>query len=159
MYIWLHPDVTGADHTLHIQFKTEFSFYSHCSFIDAPCPSSSPEVCPSSCPLHQWCHPAVSSSDALFSFCPQSFPASETFLMSQLFASGDQNTGASASAAFLSMIIQGWFPLRLTGLTSSLSKGLSGVFSTTTIQRHQLFGALPSLKSSSQNHTWPLEKP
>ena len=99
------------------------------------------------------------SPDVLFSFCLQSFPASETFLMSQLFASDDQNTGASASATVLSMIIQGWFPLGLTGLTSSLSKGLSGVFSTTKIQRHQFFGALPFLKSSSHNHTWPLEIP
>ena len=78
-----------------------------------PCPSPSPKICPSSCPLHWWCHPATSSSDALFSYCPQSFPASGTLSMNRLFTSDDQNTGASASV--LPMSIQGWFPLRLTG--------------------------------------------
>ena len=76
-----------------------------------PCPSPSPRVCPSSCSLHQWCRPAISSSDALFSFCPQSFPASGTFPISRLLTSGDQNTGASSSAPILpmSMGIQVWF--------------------------------------------------
>ena len=99
-----------------------------------PCPSSSLGVCPSSCSLHLWCHPAISSSDALFSFCPQSFPASGTLPMSQLFTSDDQNAGVSTSASFLPMNIQDWFPLGLTGLISLLSKGLSGVFSSTTVQ-------------------------
>ena len=76
----------------------------------SPCPSPSPEGCQSSCPLHWWCHPAISSSDALFSFCPQSFPALGTFPMNPLFASDDQNTGASALASVLPMNIQGWFP-------------------------------------------------
>ena len=98
-----------------------------------PCPSPSPEVCPSSCPLHWWCHPAISSSDAVFSFCPQSFPASGTFPMSQLFASGDQNTGVSTSISVLPMSIPDWFPIRPTGLISLVSKGLSGVFSNTTV--------------------------
>ena len=120
-----------------------------------PCPSPSPEICPSSCPLHQWCHPSISSSDALFSFCPQSFPASGTFPMSWLL-SDDQNTGASASSV-LPMNIHGWFPLRLTGLISLLSKALS-VFSFTTVQRHQFFGILP-LQSSSHNCMWPLGRP
>ena len=93
------------------------------------CPSPSPKVCPGLFPLHQWCHPAISSSDALFFFCPQSFPASGTFLMSQLFASDDQNIGVSTSASVLPMSIQGWFPLRLTDLISLLSNGLSRVFS------------------------------
>ena len=124
-----------------------------------PCPSLSPGVCPSSCSLHWWCHPAISSSDTLFSFCPQSFPASGNFPMSQLFAQDDQNTGASASASVLPIKIQGWFPLRLTGLISLLSTGLSGVFSSTTVWRHQFFGALPSLRSSSHNHTWLLGRP
>ena len=123
-----------------------------------PCPSPSPEVCPGSCPLHQWCNPTVSSSDTLL-FCPQSLPVSGTFLMSQLFISDDQNTGASASESVLLMSIQGWFPLRLTGLISLLFKGLSGVFSSTIVQRHQFFGALPSLWSSSHNQTWPLGRP
>ena len=96
-----------------------------------PCPSPSPEVHPSSCPLLWWCHPANSFSNALFSFCPQSFPASETFRMSQLFASDNQNTGVSALASIFPMSIQGWFPLRLTGLILLLSKGLSGVFCST----------------------------
>ena len=91
--------------------------------------------------------------------CPQSFPVSGTFPMSWLFASDGPNTGASASASVLPMSIQGWFPLRLTGLISLLSKGLSGVFSSTTVQRYQFFGAQPSLQSSSHNDTWPLGRP
>ena len=108
-----------------------------------PCPSPSPGVCPSSCSLHWWWCPAISSSDTLFSFCPQSSLALGTFPMSHLFISDDQNTGASASV-FL-MIIQSWFPLRLMGLISLLAKGLSGVFYNTTAQRYQFFGILPSL--------------
>ena len=99
-----------------------------------PCPSLSPRVCPSSCSVHQWCCLTISSSNALFSFCPQSFPASGTFPMSHLFASDDQNSGASALASVLPVNIQGWSPLRLNGLISLLSKGLSGVFSSTTVQ-------------------------
>ena len=119
------------------------------------CLSPSPGVCPSSYPLHHWCHPAISSSDALFFFYLQFFPASGTFPMSQLFASGDQNTGVSVSASVLPVNIQGWFPLRFTGLIS-LSKGLLRVFSNTTVRRHQFIGALSSLWSSSHSHTWPL---
>ena len=121
-----------------------------------PCPSPSSEVCPSSCPLHWWCRPAISSSDALLSFCPQSFPPSGTFPMSLLFTSSGQNTEASASV--LPTSIQCWSPLRLTGLISLMSRGLSGVFSSTTVWRHQSFGILPSLWSSSHNQTWPLRK-
>ena len=106
------------------------------------CPSPSPKVCPSSCSSHRWCCPAIWSFDALFSFCPQSFPAS-VFPMSQLFALDDQNTGVSALASVLPMSIQGWFPLRLTGLIL-LSKGLSGVFSSTTVWRPQFFSSPPS---------------
>ena len=120
------------------------------------CPSPSPEVCPSKCPLHWWCHPAISSSDALF-FCSQSFPASGTFPTSRWFASDDQNPGASASV--LPMSIQVWLSLRLTGLISLLSKGLLGIFSSTTVQRHQFFGILPSSLSSSHNRAWPLGSP
>ena len=109
------------------------------------CPSPSPEVCPSSCPLHQWCHPAISSSEALFFFCPQPFPVLGTFPMSQLFASDDWNTGVSNSVPVLPTSIQGWFPLRLTALISILSKGLSGVFSSSIVGRHQFFSALTSL--------------
>ena len=96
---------------------------------------------------------AVLSFEALFSFCPQSFPESGTFPMSQLLASDDQNTGASASVSVLPMSIQGLFPLGWTGWIPLLSKGLSGVFSSTTVQRHQFFAALPSLWSSSHNRT------
>ena len=124
-----------------------------------PCPSPSRIVCLSSSPLHHWCHPAILSSDTLFSFCPESLPASRTFPMSWLFVSGGQSIGASASASVLPMSIQGWFPLGLTDLISLLSKRLSGVFSSTTVWRNQFFGALPSLWSSSHNHMWPLEDP
>ena len=116
-----------------------------------PSPSPSPRVCPSSYSLHQWRCPAISSSNTLFSFCPQSFPASGTLLTSHLFSSDDQNSGASALASVLPVNIQGWSPLRLTGLISLLSKGLSGVFSNITVRRHQFFGAVPSLRSSSHN--------
>ena len=117
----------------------------------SPCPSASPRVCPSSCLLHWWCHPGISCSDALFSSCPWSFSASGTFPNSRLFSSDDQNAGA---ASVLSVNVQVWFPLRLTGLIL-LSKGLSGVFSSTTGQRHQFFGILPSLQSSCpvKSHT------
>ena len=114
-----------------------------CSIPGLPVPHHLP-VCPSSCLLHQWCSPAISSSDDLF-FCPQSFPASRTFPMSHLFASDDQTCEASASASIFPVNIQGWPSLRLTGWISLQSKGLSGVFSSTTVQRHQFFGALPSL--------------
>ena len=119
----------------------------------SPCPSPSPGVCPSSLPLHQWCLPAI------FCFCPQSFPASGTFPLSELFTSDDQNTGVSAVASVLPMTIQGWFLLRLTGLISLLSKGLSEVFSSTTVRRHQLFCILPSFRPSSYNCTWSLGRP
>ena len=104
-----------------------------------PCPSPSPRICPSSCPLNWWCHLTILSSLALF-FCLQFFPASRSFPMSQLFASSGQCIGASASKSVLPMNIQGWFPLGLTGLISLLSKGLSSVFSNTTIRKYQFFG-------------------
>ena len=121
-----------------------------------PCPSPSPRVCSNSCPLSQWCHPTISSFVTPFSR-HQSFPASGSFPVSQLFASGGQRIGASASA--LPMNIQGWFPLELTGWISLQYKGLSRVFSKSTVQKHQFFGTQPSLWSSSHNHTWLLEKP
>ena len=94
-----------------------------------------------------------------FSSCPQSFPASGSFPMSQLFASGGQSIDVSVSASVLLMNIQGWFPLGLTGLISLLSKRLSRVFSSTTVWKHQFFGVQPSLWSNSHTHTWLLEKP
>ena len=119
------------------------------------CPPLSPGICSGSC---QWCHPTISSSTAPFSSCPQSFPASGSFPVSQLFTSGGQSIGASASASVL-MNIQGWFPLGLTGLISLVSKGLSRVFFHTTVWKHQFFGAQPSLWSNSYIQTWLLGKP
>ena len=123
-----------------------------------PCPSLSPGVCSNSCPSSRWCHPTISCSVVPFSSCPQSFPASGSFPMSQFFTSG-QSIGASASASFLPMNIQNWFALGLTGWISSQSKGLSRVFSNTTTQTQQFFSAQPSLWSNSHVHTWLLEKP
>ena len=123
-----------------------------------PCSSLSPGVCSNSCPMSQWCHPTMSSSVALF-LCPQSFPASGSFPMSRLFVSGDQTIRASASASVLPMNIQSWFPLGLTGLLSLQSKGLSRVFFSTTIWKHQFFSTQPSLWFNSHIHTWLLEKP
>ena len=102
-----------------------------------PCPSPTPGVHPNLCPLGQWCHPTISSSVVPSSFCPQSFPASGSFLMSQLFASGGQSIGASASASVHPASIQCLFPWRLTGLISLLSKGLSRVFSSITVWKRQ----------------------
>ena len=106
------------------------------------CPSPSPGVCTSSHPPNWWCHSTILSSVTLFSFCPQSFPASGSFPMSWLFASGGQSIRGSASAPVLPMSIQGWFPLGLTGLISLQSKGLSRVFSSTTVWKHQLLGTV-----------------
>ena len=124
-----------------------------------PCPSLYPRVCSNSCPLSQWCHPTISSSVAPFSSCPQSFPVSRSFPMSLLFASGGQSIGASVSV--LPMNIQDWFPLGLTGLISSLSKGFSRVFSNTIIRKHQFFSSrlrygptLTSIHDYGQNHSF-----
>ena len=109
------------------------------------CTSPTPGLYPKSCPLCQWCHPTISSSVVLFSSCPQSFPESESFPMSQLFASGGQSIGVSASTSVLPMNSQDWFPLEWTGWISVQSKGLSRVFSNTTVQKHQFFGIQLSL--------------
>ena len=124
-----------------------------------PCPSPNPRVYPNSCPLSWWYHPTISSSAVPFSTCPQSFPASGSFQMSQLFTSGGQRIGVSASMSVLPMYIQDWSPLGLTGLISLQPKGLSRVFSNTTVQKHKFFNAQISLYSNSHIHTWLLEKP
>ena len=124
-----------------------------------PCLSSTPRVYPKSCPLSQWCKPTISSSDIRFSSCPQSFPASESFPISQLFASGIQSMGVSPSTSVLPVNTQDWSPLGWTGWNSLQSKGLSRVFSNTTVQNHQFFGAQLSSQSNSHIHTWLLEKP
>ena len=142
---------------MYIQSVSQFS----CSVVSSslrprwlqharpPCPSPTPGIYPNSCPLSWWCHPALSSSVVPFSSCPQSFPASESFQMSQLFVSGGQTIGVSASISVLPMNTQDWSPLGWTGWISLQSKGLSRVFSNTTLQKHQLFGAQPSLWSKS----------
>ena len=122
-----------------------------------PCPSPTPRAYSYSYPSCQWCHPTISSSVILFYSCLQSFPASGSFPMSQLLASGGQSIGASTSA--LPIEIQDWFPLGLAVLISLLSKRLSRVFSNTTVQKHQFFSTQPSLWSNSHIHTWLLEKP
>ena len=106
-----------------------------------PCPSPTPGVHPNPCPLSWWYHPTISFSVAHFSSCPQSFPASGSFQISQLFASGGQRTGVSASASVLPKNNQNWSPLGWTGWISLQSKGLSRIFSNTTVQKHQFFGA------------------
>ena len=123
-------------------------------------PSPSPALgdCPNSCPLSRWCHPTISSSGVPFSSCPQSFPASRSFPMSQIFSSGGQSIGALASASVLPMNIQGWFPLGFTGLISLLSKGLSRVFYTTAIRKHWFFNVQTAIWSNSHIHIWLLGK-
>ena len=124
-----------------------------------PCPSPTPRVYSNSYPLSQWCHPTISSPIIPFSSCPQSFPASGFFQVTQLFASGGQSIGVSASTSVLPMNTQDWSPLGWTSWISLQSKGLSRVFSNTTVQMHQFFSAQPSSQSNSYIHTWPLEKP
>ena len=125
-----------------------------------PCPSPTPGVYSNSHPLSRWCHPIISSPVIPFSFHPQSFWASGSFPMSQFFTSGGQSIRVSASASVLPINIQDWFPLGWTGwITSLLSKGLSRVFSNTTVQKYQFSGIQLSLYSHSYIHTWLLEKP
>ena len=110
-----------------------------------PCSSPTPGVYSNPCPLSQWCHPAISSSVVPFSSCPQSFPASGSFQMSQLFAPGGQSTGVSASASVLPMNTQDWSPSGWIGWISLQSKGFLRVFSNTTVQKHQFFRTQLSL--------------
>ena len=136
--------------------STQFSQFSHSVMSNSlrshglkhaspPCPLPTPAVNSNSCPLSQWCHPTISSSVVPFSSCLQSFPASGSFQMSQFFISGGQKIRTSASVSVLPMNIQEWFPLGLTGWISLQSKGLSRVFSNTTVQKHQFFSAQLSL--------------
>ena len=145
-----------------VQFSSvaSYSLWPHESqHARPPCPSSIPGVHPNSYPSSRWCHPTISSSVILFSSCLQSSPASGSFQMSQLFESGSQSIGVSASASVLPMKTQDWSPLGWTGWISLQSKGLSRVFSNTTVQKHQLFGFQLSSESNSHIHTWLLEKP
>ena len=124
-----------------------------------PCPSPTPRVHSDSRPSSPWCHPAISSLVVPFSSCPPSLPAAESFPMSQLFTWSGHSTGVSALASFLSKKSQGWSPSEWTGWISLQSKGLSRVFSNTTVQKHQFFCAQASSQSNSHIHTWPQEKP
>ena len=124
-----------------------------------PCPSPTPGACSNSCPLSEWCHPTISSSVVPFSSCLQYFPASGSFQISQFFSSSGQSIGVSASTLVLPMNTKGWLPLGFTGLISLHSKGLSRVFSSTPVWKHQIFSVQPCLWSSSHIHTWLLEKP
>ena len=144
-------------HCLYSLLRSSDQYQSSCSVMSdslwhhglqharPPCPSPTPRVHPKSCPLSQWCHPAISSSVIPFSSCPQSFPESGSFKKSQLFASGGESIAVSASTSVLPMNTQDWSPLGWTGWISSQSKGLSRVFSNTTVRRHQFFGAQLSL--------------
>ena len=123
-----------------------------------PCPSPTPRAYSNSPPLHQWCHPTISSSAVPFSRL-QAFPASGSFPMSQFFTSGGQSIGVSASVSVLPMNIHDWFPLGLTGLISLHPKELSRVFSNTIVQNHRFFSTQLSLQSNFHIHTWLLEKP
>ena len=146
-----------------IQFSRSVMFDSlrpqELQHVRPPCPSPTPRVHPNSCPLSQWCHPAISSSVIPFSSFPQCLPASESFPMSQIFAWSGQSIGVSASASFPPKKSQGWSPLGWTGWISLQFKGLSRVFSNTTVQKHQFFGAQLSSQSNSHIHTWLLKKP
>ena len=144
---------------------TESEVSPFCCWVAKKCPTlcipvlHSSGVCSNSCPLSQWCYLTLLSSAASSSFCLQSFPASGSFPMSCFFASGGQSTGVSASASVLPNNIKGCFLLGLAGLIFLLSEGLSRVFSSTAIRKHQFFGALPSLWTSSHISTWQLGKP
>ena len=124
-----------------------------------PCPSPTPRVYPNSCPLSRWCHPTISSSVVPISSYSQCWKASGSFQMSQLFTSGGQSIGVSASTSALPMNTQDWSPLGWMGWISLQSKGLSRVFSNTAVQKHQFFSTQPSLWSISHIHTWLVEKP
>ena len=151
---------------LHIQFSsvqslshvTESLWPHELQHARPPCPSPTPRIYPNSCTLSQWCHPTISSCCPLL-LLPPILPSIRVFSMSQLFASGGQSIGVSASTSVLPMNTQDWSPLGWTGWIFLLSKGLSRVFSNTTVQKHQFFSAHLSSQSNSHIHTWTQEKP
>ena len=146
-----------------VQFShsvTSDSLWSHrLHHARLPCPSVTPGASSNSCPSSQWCHPTISTSVVPFSSGRQSFPASGSFPVSQFFTSGGQSIGVSAWASVFPMNIQDWFPLGLTSLISLQSKGLSRVFSNTTVQKQKFLGAQVFLWFNSYIHIWLLEKP
>ena len=144
------PCITSCIQSMLVQFSSVaqscLTLQPHESqYARPPCPSTTPRVHRNSCASSRWCHTAISSSVIPFSSCPQSLPASESFPMSQLFAWGGQSIGVSASASVLPMNTQDWSPLEWTGWIFLQSKGLSRVFSSTTVQKHQFFGSQLSL--------------
>ena len=161
-YVWLHLCVryTFSQSVQFSQSVVSDSLRPHESqHARPPCPSPIPGVHPNSCPSSRWCHPTISPSVVPFSSCPQSFPALGSFPMNQVFASGRESIGVSASTSVLLMNTQNWFPLGWTGWISLQSKALLRVFSNTTVQKHQFFGTQLSSQSNSHIHTWPLERP
>ena len=160
----MHPLIQGDEKNISVQFS---SVAQSCPTLPPhelkhsrpPCPSPAPGIYPNPCPLCQWCHSTISSSVIPFSSCLQPFPALGSFEISQIFTSGGQSIGVSASASVLPMNTQDWSPLGWTGWISLQPKGLSRVFSNTTVQKHHFFSAQLSLQSYSHIHTWPVEKP
>ena len=151
-YLWLS---TVLLFSYSVQLLSHVSLWPHgLQHTWPPCPSPTPRACSNSCLLSQWCHPTISSSVIPFSSCLQFFPVSRSFPVSQFFISGGQSIGVSASASVLPMNIQDLFPLGLTDLTSLQSRGLSRVFSSTTVQKHQFFDAQLSPRSNFHVHTW-----
>ena len=148
IFKWIHSLLMSLCHS-SVQFSLSVvsnSLWPHePQHARPPCLSPTPRVHPNPYPSSRWCHPTISSSDIPFSSCPQSFPASGSFQMSQLCTSGSQSIGVSASASVLPMNTQEWSPLGWTGCISLESKGLSRVFSNTTVQKHQFFGTQLSL--------------
>jgi len=164
MYIFLSPLLNlfcfcfnSVHFSLSVMSNSLWRHESHHAGL--PCPSPTPGIHSNSCPSSRWCHLAISSSVFPFSFCPQSQPASESFPVSQLFASGGQSIGVSASASVLLMNTHDWSHLKWTGWISLHSKGLSKLFPKTAVQRHPFFGSQLSSQSNSHIHTWPQEKP
>ena len=163
MPLWFTQIFSWLEYFFFIQFSpsvmSDSSSPHESQHARPPCPSPTPGVYSNSCPLSWWCHPASSPFVIPFSSCPQSLPASESFPMSQLFTWGGHSTGVSASASVLPMNTQDWSPLGWTSWIPLQSKGLSRVFSNTTVKKHQFFGTQLSSQSNSHIHTWPLEKP
>ena len=169
--LWLDLDPQSARKMTQPKAMTAPVQFSHSVVSDSlqphepqharpPSPSPTPGVHPNPCPLSQWCHPTILSSVVSFSSCPQSFPASGSFQMSQLFTSCGQSIGVSVSTSVFPMNTQDWSPLGWTGWISLQSKGISRVFSNTTVQKHQFFGTQLSFFIVQLSHpTWPLEKP
>ena len=160
-WVWRHSFLSLTDWSVQFSHSVVSDYLRphESQHARPPCSSPTPGVHSDSRPLSQWCHTAISSSVVPFSSCPQLLPASESFPMSQLFAWSGQSTGVSALASFLPKKSQGWSPSEWTGWISLQSKGLSRVFSNTTVQKHQFFGTQLSSQFNSHIHTWPQEKP